>query len=51
VQWRKHLFIEADHLSRQLMPPGIPALRQVGTHLCHRTPELCCQQLACKVLA
>ncbi|KAL4854538.1 Phospholipase SGR2 [Chlorella vulgaris] len=29
VQWRKHLFIEADHLSRQLMPPGIPALRQV----------------------
>jgi len=29
VQWRKHLHIEADQLSRQLMPPGIPSLRQV----------------------
>ena len=29
MQWRKHLHIEADALSRQLMPPGIPSLRQV----------------------
>ncbi len=33
MQWRKHLHIEADQLSRQLMPPGIPSLRQVGMHL------------------
>lgn len=29
VQWRKTLHIEADALCRQLMPPGIPSLRQV----------------------
>ena len=29
VQWRKHLQLEADMLSRQLMPPGIPSLREV----------------------